>query len=426
MLLAIRRILAINSLLLLGNCLQAQTAIDTLKKHLNILAAPAMHGRGYTNNGVNLAADYIQQEFSNYGLKSFTEEQYLQHYSFPINIFPGAFSLSINGKELVPGEDYIVNAASSGTRFSHKKLNYINLINCKDSLSWVQIKAKFKRNKVYVLQHIDTLMKYNKLSMRTFAKTLEHGNFIIPSSKLIFFATGDITPATIFYVLEKAMPEDPATASARIEQRLIPKFDTKNIIGYVPGTSQADSFVVFTAHYDHLGEMGKNAIFNGASDNASGTSMLLYLAQYYATNPPPYSVAFMAVSGEEVWLLGSTYYVNNPLFSLSSIKMVINMDMMGDATEGLSVINGAAQPELVRNFEANNKANKLLGEIRIAGQSNNSDHFPFSSKNVPAVFLFTRGVNNHYHNVYDVAKDIHFVNGDKVLQLIKHYVNTIQ
>jgi Zn-dependent M28 family amino/carboxypeptidase len=92
----------------------------------------------------------------------------------------------------------------------------------------------------------------------------------------------------------------------------------------VPGTLHPDSFVVFTAHYDHLGLMGRHNFFPGANDNASGVALLISLADYFQHHPQPYSVVFLAFSGEEAGLLGSGYFADHPPIKLSSVRFLIN------------------------------------------------------------------------------------------------------
>ncbi|NJO68366.1 MAG: M28 family peptidase [Bacteroidetes bacterium] len=93
------------------------------------------------------------------------------------------------------------------------------------------------------------------------------------------------------------------------------KHNARNVIGYLPG--ETDTFIVFTAHYDHLGYMGRNTMFPGANDNASGTSMVLDLIRELSEKKNHrYSYAFMLFSGEEAGLLGSTHYVQHPYFPL--------------------------------------------------------------------------------------------------------------
>src|SRR6201999_64747 len=88
--------------------------------------------------------------------------------------------------------------------------------------------------------------------------------------------------------------------------KFIRNYTSQNVIGYVKGKDNPDSFIVFTAHYDHLGQMGKKVYFPGANDNASGVAMLLSLARYYSKpeHKPKCSIVFIAFGGEEVALLG--------------------------------------------------------------------------------------------------------------------------
>src|SRR5699024_4573068 len=104
--------------------------------------------------------------------------------------------------------------------------------------------------------------------------------------------------------------------------------------GVLPSSKKDADTLVFTAHYDHLGMMGKKAMFPGGNDNASGTSMLLSMAHYFQQNPSDYHLIFIAFAGEEVGLLGSKYFVENKSISLSSIHFLINLDIMGSGEEG--------------------------------------------------------------------------------------------
>src|ERR1043166_3939297 len=118
----------------------------------------------------------------------------------------------------------------------------------------------------------------------------------------------------------------------------------KNVIGYSKGSQKPDSFIVFTAHYDHLGTIGRDAYFPGANDNASGVAMMLDFARSNARKPHPYSMLFIAFAGEEAGLLGSYYYVQNPVIALSQISMLINLDLMGTGDEGMTVVNATEFP----------------------------------------------------------------------------------
>jgi acetylornithine deacetylase/succinyl-diaminopimelate desuccinylase-like protein len=110
----------------------------------------------------------------------------------------------------------------------------------------------------------------------------------------------------------------------------------RNVIGVLPGRDPArrNEIVIVGAHYDHLGMGGpgsgaldpdvQNQVHNGADDNASGTAALIHIATRLSAQPPARTVVFIAFSGEELGLLGSSYYVKNPLYPLSSTLAMVN------------------------------------------------------------------------------------------------------
>ena len=112
----------------------------------------------------------------------------------------------------------------------------------------------------------------------------------------------------------------------------------------VKGTAQPDSFIFITAHYDHLGGMGKDTYFPGANDNASGDALLLSLAKYYVAHPAKYSIGFILFAGEEAGLVGSKYYTENPIVPLKNIRFLINTDLAGTGDEGITVVNATEFP----------------------------------------------------------------------------------
>jgi Zn-dependent M28 family amino/carboxypeptidase len=128
---------------------------------------------------------------------------------------------------------------------------------------------------------------------------------------------------------------------------------------------EVDTFIVLTAHLDHLGTMGKNVFFPGAHDNASGCAMVLNLAKYYSMRKckPHYGLVFMFFSGEELGLLGSRFYTEHPLFPLSKIKFLINLDLMGSGDEGVQIVNSTIYKKqyniILHQFSLKNKRNSI-------------------------------------------------------------------
>ena len=168
-----------------------------------------------------------------------------------------------------------------------------------------------------------------------------------------------------------------------------------NVVGYIPGRTRPDEYVLYTAHWDHVG-IGKavdgDSIYNGAIDNATGTAALLELAQAYRALPQACarSVVFIATTAEEQGLLGSYHYADHPVFPLANTIGVINMDALfpfGDFN-GMTVVGlGSSELEEYLSAAAKEMGRTLLPDPTPEyGAFFRSDHYPFAKKGVPAIF----------------------------------------
>ena len=212
--------------------------------------------------------------------------------------------------------------------------------------------------------------------------------------------------------------QKPQKFKVNIENQFIPDFKAANIYASVKGTKHPDSIIVMTAHYDHLGGMGKNTYFPGANDNASGVSLLLSLAKFYAKNPQPYTVAFICFAAEEAGLIGSKYFTENPLLELSQIRFLMNLDLVGTGEAGATVVNATVYPKEFALLNSINDSGKLLVKINPRGKAANSDHYFFTEKGVPAFFLYTQGGITAYHDVDDKAETLPFTVYESLFKLI--------
>jgi aminopeptidase YwaD len=213
-----------------------------------------------------------------------------------------------------------------------------------------------------------------------------------------------------------------------VEASLKHRYPTQNIVGYLPGRIQSDSFLVVTAHYDHLGQMGSHTYFPGANDNASGTAMLLELAAYYAQpeHQPCYSLVFIAFGAEEAGLVGSRYFVEHPLIQLSRIRFLVNLDLLGTGDEGVTVVNGREFLSQFQLLQRLNESQRAVPSLAARGRAANSDHFPFSELGVPAFFLYTRGGITGYHDVHDRAETLPLTAFANVFGLLRAFLNALQ
>lgn len=164
--------------------------------------------------------------------------------------------------------------------------------------------------------------------------------------------------------------------------------------------------------------MGNATVFPGASDNASGTAMMLYLASYFAAHPQKYSIMFIAFSGEEAELIGSRYFTKHPVVPLKNIKFLTNIDIMGDATNGITVVNATEHPAEFAELQKINTRNKYLPVIKPRGKAANSDHYYFSEAGVPSFFLYSNGGRGFYHDVYDRPNELSLNQVDNVAKLL--------
>lgn len=340
--------------------------LHNARKIIKELTSKTLWGRGYTNNGMSKAGDFICSAFKSYGLSPMSGTDFKQSFTYPANTFPGKMQVTINGKKLSPGKDFIVMPQSIGKTANGN-------LEQKDSVTFVN------PNQSVIIVLKDKL---------TWSPAIQKDDF------------------TGIQINKKAIKGSPIDFEINIENSFIPEFHAANICGIVKGTEKPDSVLVITAHYDHLGGMGSKTFFPGANDNASGISLLLSLAKYYAANPQPYTMAFICFAGEEAGLLGSKYFTEHPLLPLESIRFLINVDMVGTGQTGITVVNATIHPQEFSLLNQLNDKNKYLPKINSRGKAANSDHYFFTEKNVPAFFIYTTGGINAYHDIYDRAKTL--------------------
>lgn len=348
-----------------------------VRKTLNTLTSTEFWGRGYTKNGMEKAANFIQSEFKAFGLQPMDGKNYKQHFNYPVNTFPGKMVVSINRRKLIPGKDFIIQQASVGV---NTKAN----LEQKDSVNFLAATSRI----------IVTL-----------------------KDKLTWSVAQKVNDYTEIFIKKSSLTSPPKTIEVNIENLFVSNFSASNICAVVKGTVQPDSVIVITAHYDHLGGMGKDTYFPGANDNASGVSFLLSLAKYYAANPQKYTIAFICFAGEEAGILGSKYFTENPIIALQNIRFLVNVDMVGTGETGATVVNATQYPKEFAALNEVNNEGKFLVKINPRGKAANSDHYFFTEKGVPSFFLYTQGGIAAYHDVFDKPETLPFTVYENLFRL---------
>lgn len=206
-----------------------------------------------------------------------------------------------------------------------------------------------------------------------------------------------------------------ATFSASLNSS-IKEASSRNILAVLPGSERPDEAIVYTAHWDHLGnhgdgsDDGEDHIYNGAIDNATGVAGVLEIAEAFTVQDPAprRSVVFLMVTLEESGLLGSKYYAANPVIPLENTVAVVNLDAMSvvGPTKDLVVIGlGNSELDDVLRPIAEQQGRVLVEEDGVEkGYFFRSDHFSFAKYGVPA--LYAKGGIDHAEKGVEFGREV--------------------
>lgn len=206
-----------------------------------------------------------------------------------------------------------------------------------------------------------------------------------------------------------------------------------NVAGRLPGRDpRAEELIVVGAHYDHLGLGGPGSLapdveapHNGADDNASGTAVLLGLAQYFAEHPerrPARSLVFVAFAAEEMGLLGSDYFVTHAPFPLERVQAMVNFDMVGRLRDGKLQVFGSETAEEFPALLDTLDARSELSLTYIGDGYGPSDQTSFYARKIPVLHLFT-GTHSEYHRPED---DWQLINAAGMAQVAELAIDLIR
>ena len=478
-------------ILLLGSVnLQAQDSIaisyassiniEDLQTHLYILASDSLEGRETGKKGQKLAADYIARHFESIGIAPYDGETYYQE--FPLlnqKLKSSTFRLNY---ELEFLKDYYTLPYFGTTSFNFEAIQSVGygwdeitcsdyrFLDVKDKVVLIMSPDLLSEKEIEKLEDID-LLDWNyqlekayshgakavifvgadvskKLSRygAYFTKEkrsvhIEETEFKIP---FVFIDQSTLKNAiglTVSKLKKKvkrskyALFKVEGSFSSHVESTLL---QGENVLGYLEGSDLKDELLVVTAHYDHIG-IHDGEVHNGADDDGSGTVAILELAEAFAKakaegSGPRRSILFMPVAGEEMGLLGSSYYVENPIFSLENTIADLNIDMIGRMDE-----NHEGNPNYVYLIGADKlstelhqiseEANTYYTQLELDYTFNEpndpnrfyyrSDHYNFAKHNIPVIFYFN-GVHADYHKATDTVEKIHFGKIATISKLIFH------
>ena len=380
---------------------------------LSTLAADDMEGRKYGTPGIRKAAAVIADAFNKAGLKTLAlDSGYYQNFSI-ISSHIYEKVVKINGELMPDNSTLIVSTSPSISFLSTKDFKILHPENRAALMEIVMGSGAAKENRIVVLKKEDS-------SLISALGRFTKNQFESPYT-------------TVYLATDKPITtEDEISVTAKNEcttQRLA------NIVGILPGKSKPDEFVIFSGHYDHLGIDPNNkedSIYNGANDDASGTTAVMQLAKYYAKlGSNARTLVFAAFTAEEGGGFGSKYF--SLQFEPSKVMAMFNIEMIGTESKwgkNSAYITGYEKTDMGKILEKN-----LLG----TGFTFHPDPYPkqqlfyrsdnatLARQGVPAHTISTSKMDAepNYHKVSDEVSTLDLSNMNKIIQCIALSARTI-
>ena len=454
-----------------------------IQDHINYLASDELEGRMTGTPELYKAAEFLKNEFESYGLKPLFNGSYFQEFPFMeklelgdknefvtefVNVNSPGGRYSKLEQEFIPlsftdNQSIECKVVFAGYGISARELEYDDYagIDVKDKIVVVfrnhpDMKSPHSKFEQYSSLRYKTTNARDKgakgiIFVNTSDKTedplieLRYDNAAkitgisavqVKRSALGFISLSDLqnqidsTLKPISFIVE----ENQLTIGLSTEVNEV-KGTSVNVGAYLDAGNEKfkDEYLVLGAHFDHLGWGGQNSLYmgepsihNGADDNASGTSGLLELAEKFASikNQLDRKIVFVAFSGEELGLLGSSYVVNNFPIPIENNITMINMDMIGrlNAKNDL-IVYGTGTSSKWKNILDDKNEYDLNLTFNDEGFGP-SDHSSFYGKKVPVLFFFT-GTHSDYHKPSDDADKINAAGQEKVLKYVYDVALTI-
>ncbi len=410
-------------LLILMVCVMAQASAQDLahyKQVIKALSSAKYQGRGYAEDGANKAGKYLAKQFEKAGV----DEVVCQPFKLNINTFPGKMKFEVDGKRLTPGVDFTLREFSPGAKGTYK-LYYIDTLNYNPEKIFADL-AKPENKDAFVVCDFWFTYKHSADFRRLQSKEgcSNAGLIYTWNEPLKFYkAYGERVVEKPLLWVTTTFPKDAKTITLDIENEFLTDYECFNVIAKVEG-KRHDQCYVFTAHYDHLGKLGKKVYYAGAHDNASGTAAVVTLAAHYAKQQPEYDMYFIAFGGEDAYLRGSEWYAEHPMAPLSQIRYLFNLDMIGDNNP---MEYCEVSPEGERGFqllESINNEKRYFTALDRGELAGNSDHYPFAQRNVPCIFLENKDGDAfpYYHTTFDTWENAIFDRYEPLFKLLVDFV----
>ncbi len=410
----------ITILLVLASMMAAGQDTAHYKRLIKTLSSAKYQGRGYAKDGANKAGKFLQKEF----MKAGVDVVLVQPFKLDINTFCGQMEMWADGRKLRAGVDFSMREYSPGIHGTFP-VYHVDTLNFDADRMFADLAKPENANCLVACEFWFTYRHKAAFSRLQKAGECTNAGLIYTwESPIKFFkAYGHyVTDKPILWVTPEAI-DGVKNVRAEVDNKFLKDYECFNVIAKVEG-QRHDSCYVFTAHYDHIGNLGRKIFYAGANDNASGTAAIVTLAEHYAKHRPPYDMYFIAFSGEDANLRGSTWYADHPVVPLRQIKYLFNIDMIGDNNP---VQYCEVSDEGMRGFslfEQINDREHYFKSLHRGELAANSDHYPFATRHVPCIFLENEKGDafQYYHTIFDTYKTVRFDSYEPVFRLVRDFV----
>ncbi|MEM9916779.1 MAG: M28 family peptidase [Bacteroidota bacterium] len=445
-----------------------------VEAQLRFLSSDALGGRRTGSPGNDIAAQFLSDHFRAYGLSTPPgQDHYFQQITFVSNTPPTTAELTLDKATYSQGGDLLVivgEAAKFDSPMAYAGFGWVDEAKGHNDYKGLDVKGKIVLVDAGIPDGKDPLTIFKSMAKKR-KMAAERGALALfelyqlnvpwqfftsyfgkPNLRLASESDDDVDKPTIPYGWVKTLPDGlleqlkDKKKRKKLKASLVSSASVKNevysnnVCGIIEGRDEElkKEYILLSAHYDHVG-MGKegggaftpaDSIFNGTRDNAMGTVALLSAAKSLAKRRPLRSVIVLAVTGEEIGLLGSAYYAEYPLIPLEQTVFNFNTDGAGyNDTTSVSVV-GFGRTGVDEQIKAGASPFGLKVLDDPAPEQNlydRSDNASFAKKGVPAVNFspgiaaFDETLLKYYHQVADEAESVDF---DYFLKYCKAYVHT--
>lgn len=412
-----KKLLTITALCLCVVFAQAQD-MQSFTRIVKELSSTKYQGRGYANDGVVKAGEYLTEEFAKAG----ADTVFQQPFKININTFAGNMKMSVDGRKLVAGEDFVMREYSPGVHGTYK-LYHIDTTNY-DIKKILADLATPEYNGAMVVCDFWFPYSHRELGVLNGNEAGNAGLIFTWTDPLKFYKAygNNVVEKPVIWTTTEAVAKA-KSVTLDIDNKFLTDYESSNIVARVNGRRH-DSCFVFTAHYDHLGNLGSKIYCPGVNDNASGTAAIVTLASYYALHQPEFDIWFVAFAGEETGLCGSTYFTEHPSMPLGSIKYLFNLDMIGDNNPMQYCEVSKEGMVGFHELERINSEQKLFKGLNLGELAGNSDHYPFAEKGVPCILFEQEDGDNfkYYHTPKDDMEHFCTVSYPLIFRLCTQYI----